>query len=82
MTSIATATLRMLEAIRILNPNIKFYQASSSEMFGDNPEYPQNESTKLMPASPYACAKVFAHNIPHNFCSINNLASKILFVKW
>ena len=67
MTSIATATLRMLEAIRILNPSIKFYQASSSEMFGDNPEYPQNENTKLMPASPYACAKVFAHNICNNY---------------
>jgi GDPmannose 4,6-dehydratase len=65
--SIAMATLRMLEAIRIIDPKIKFYQASSSEMFGDNPEHPQSEKTQLMPASPYACAKVFAHNICNNY---------------
>ena len=48
-------------------PETKFYQASSSEMFGDNPEYPQNELTRLMPASPYACSKVFAYNIVRNY---------------
>jgi len=68
--SIAMGTLRMLEAIRTVDPTgnrIKFYQASSSEMFGDNPNYPFNEESKLMPASPYACAKVFAHNLVRNY---------------
>jgi GDPmannose 4,6-dehydratase len=64
---IALGTLRLLEATRTLLPESKLYQASSSEMFGDNPEYPQDENTKLMPASPYACAKVFAHNLVRNY---------------
>ncbi len=81
VATIAMATLRMLEAIRILNPKIRFYQASSSEMFGDNPEHPQNEKTALMPASPYACAKVFAHNICRNYRESYRLhiSSGILF---
>jgi GDPmannose 4,6-dehydratase len=65
--TIAMGTLRWLEAIRITDPTIRFYQASSSEMYGDNPEYPQTEDTKFMPASPYACAKVFAHNLVRNY---------------
>jgi GDPmannose 4,6-dehydratase len=64
---VGVATLRMLEAIRIIDPRIRFYQASSSEMFGDNPENPQNEKTEFMPASPYACAKVFSHNLCNNY---------------
>lgn len=64
---VAMGTLRILEAIRNINPKIKFYQASSSEMFGDNPAHPQDENTRLMPASPYACAKVFGHNIVRNY---------------
>lgn len=64
---VAMGTLRLLEAMRNVCCQAKFYQASSSEMFGDNPEYPQNEMTRLMPASPYACAKVFAHNICRNY---------------
>ena len=64
---VAMGTLRLLEAMRNTCPQAKFYQASSSEMFGDNPEFPQNELTRLMPASPYACAKVFAHNICRNY---------------
>ena len=64
---VAMGTLRILEAIRNMCPTTKFYQASSSEMFGDNPENPQSETTRLMPASPYACAKVFAHNICRNY---------------
>jgi len=64
---IAMGTLRILEAIRNILPNCKFYQASSSEMFGDNPNYPYDENSKLMPASPYACAKVFAHNLVRNY---------------
>ena len=57
----------MLEAIREYGKEIKFYQASSSEMYGDNPEYPQDEKTSLMPASPYACAKAFSHNLIRNY---------------
>ena len=64
---VAMGTLRLLEAMRNVCPQAKFYQASSSEMFGDNPENPQSETTRLMPASPYACAKVFAHNICRNY---------------
>lgn len=64
---VGMGTLRILEAMRNTCPQAKFYQASSSEMFGDNPEFPQRETTRLMPASPYACAKVFAHNICRNY---------------
>lgn len=61
------STLKLLEAIRNVNPKIKLYQASSSEMFGDNPNVPFNEESVLMPASPYACSKVFAHNLVRNY---------------
>ncbi|MEK7578825.1 MAG: GDP-mannose 4,6-dehydratase [Patescibacteria group bacterium] len=54
-------TLRMLEAMRRYVPSAKFYQASSSEMFGDVKETPQNESTPFNAQSPYGIAKVFAH---------------------
>ena len=64
---IAMGTLRLLEAMRHIVPNARFYQASSSEMFGDNPISPQDENTTLMPASPYACAKVFGHNLVRNY---------------
>lgn len=78
---VAMGTLRILEAIRNIDPKIKFYQASSSEMFGDNPENPQDENTRLMPASPYACAKVFGHNLVRNYRESYNLhaSSGILF---
>ena len=65
--AVAMGTLRLLEAVRNLCPSAKFYQASSSEMFGDNPNYPFNEESRFMPASPYACSKVFAHNIVRNY---------------
>ena len=65
--TIAMGTLRILEAIRNVDPSIRFYQASSSEMYGDNPNVPFNEESKFMPASPYACAKVFAHNLVRNY---------------
>ena len=65
--TIAMGTLRILEAVRFVNKDIRVYQASSSEMYGDNPNYPQDENTILMPASPYACAKVFAHNLCRNY---------------
>ena len=64
---VASGALRLLEAMRQCCPNAKFYQASSSEMFGDNPEVPQSETTALTPASPYACAKVYAHNLVRNY---------------
>ena len=67
LMTIGNGTLRWLEAIRSIDPTIKFYQASSSEMFGDNPNFPQTEETRLMPASPYACAKVYAHNLCRNY---------------
>ena len=65
--AVAMGPLRLLECIRTMQPDCRFYQASSSEMFGDNPEHPQNEETRLMPASPYACAKVFAHGLTRNY---------------
>ena len=65
--TIVMGTLRLLEAMRHVVPNARFYQASSSEMFGDNPESPQDESTALQPASPYACAKVYAHHLVRNY---------------
>ena len=79
--TIAMGTLRILETIRNACPHVKLYQASSSEMFGDNPEYPQDENTRLMPASPYACAKVFAHNLVRNYRESYGLhaSSGILF---
>jgi len=54
--------LNWLEAIRQIKPNTKYYQASTSEMFGDTHETPQNENTKLHGDSPYAIAKIAAHN--------------------
>ncbi|HZI28342.1 MAG TPA: GDP-mannose 4,6-dehydratase [Gemmatimonadaceae bacterium] len=60
-------TLRLLEAIRNLGMSPRFYQASSSEMFGKVVEVPQSERTPFHPRSPYACAKVFAHQITVNY---------------
>jgi len=81
---IANGTLRILEAIRNVHPKCRFYQASSSEMYGDNPNVPEvgyNENSRLMPASPYACAKVFAHNLVRNYRTSYGLhvSSGILF---
>lgn len=59
----ALGTLRILEAIRETGIKTKFYQASSSEMFGKVAEVPQNENTPFNPQSPYACAKVFSYSI-------------------
>jgi GDPmannose 4,6-dehydratase len=65
--AVGMGTLKLLEAIRNVNPKIKLYQASSSEMYGDNPNTPFNEQSVFMPASPYACSKVFAHNLVRNY---------------
>ncbi len=64
----ALGVTRMLEAIRLLDPKgIRFYQASSSEMFGKVQEVPQKESTPLYPRSPYGVAKVYGHWITVNY---------------
>ncbi len=63
----ALGTLRLLDAIKGLNPKIKFYQAGSSEMYGKVLEIPQKETTPFYPRSPYAVAKVFAHHITVNY---------------
>src|SRR5438874_671003 len=57
---------RMLEAIRVVNTHIRFYQASSSEMFGKVEETPQNENTRFYPRSPYGVAKLYGHWITVN----------------
>ena len=56
-----TAVTRFVESIKTINPNVKFYQASSSEMYGNSNTEVQNEETTFSPASPYAAAKLYAH---------------------
>ena len=63
----AVGVCRVLEAIRLVNPKIKFYQASSSEMFGKVREVPQKETTPFYPRSPYGVAKVYGHFITVNY---------------
>jgi len=63
---VAVGTLRVLEAIRVTGVASRFYQASSSEMFGSTPP-PQSENCAFHPRSPYACAKLFSHNITVNY---------------
>ena len=78
---VAMGTLKLLEATRNICPNTRFYQASSSEMFGDNPNIPHNEETHFAPASPYACSKVYAHHLIRNYRESYSLhaSSGILF---
>ncbi len=75
------AVTRALEAIRQVNPAIRFYQASSSEMFGKVLEVPQTETTPFYPRSPYGVAKVYGHFITVNYRESYDLfaASGILF---
>jgi len=77
----ALGVTRMLDAIRTVNPKIKFYQASSSEMFGKVQEVPQNEKTPFYPRSPYGVAKVYGHWITVNYRESYHLfaCSGILF---
>lgn len=63
----ALGVTRLLEAIRVVNPKIRFYQASSSEMFGKVTESPQKETTRFHPRSPYGVAKVYGHYITVNY---------------
>jgi len=66
-------TLRILEAIRHFNPKIRFYQASSSELFGKVQQIPQNENTPFYPRSPYGCAKLFAYWTTINYRESYNI---------
>ena len=77
----AVGVTRMLEAIRLVDPSIRFYQASSSEMFGKAHEIPQSERTPFHPRSPYGVAKVYGHFITVNYRESYGLfaASGILF---
>jgi len=79
--STALGVTRMLEAIRLAHPTAKFYQASSSEMFGKVREVPQTEETPFYPRSPYGVAKVYGHWITVNYRESYNLyaVSGILF---
>lgn len=63
----------ILEAIRIFNPDIRYYQASTSEMFGNANETPQNELTNFHPRSPYGAAKVYAHWMTVNYRESHNI---------
>ena len=66
---VGLGALNLLEAIKLTNPNIKVYQASSSEMFGNCTDVDgyQRETTRMKPTSPYGCAKVYAYNISCNY---------------
>lgn len=77
----ALGVTRMLEAIRFINPKIRFYQASSSEMYGKVLEVPQSEETPFYPRSPYGVAKVYGHWITVNYRESFNMfaVSGILF---
>ena len=77
----ALGVTRMLDAIRAVKPDIRFYQASSSEMFGKVQETPQTEKTPFYPRSPYGVAKVYGHWITVNYRESYNLhlTSGILF---
>jgi len=77
----ALGVTRILEAIRLVRPEARFYQASSSEMFGRVQESPQHEGTAFYPRSPYGVAKVYAHWITVNYRESYNLfaVSGILF---
>jgi GDPmannose 4,6-dehydratase len=77
----ALGVTRILDAIRIVNPEIRFYQASSSEMFGKVVEVPQTETTPFYPRSPYGVAKLYGHWITVNYRESYDLhaSSGILF---
>lgn len=77
----SSGVLSCLEAIRNTSPQTKFYQASTSEMYGDNSSAPQSETTVFSPVSPYACSKVAAHNLVINYRKAYGLfaCSGILF---
>jgi GDPmannose 4,6-dehydratase len=75
------AVVRLLESIRLVDPSIRFCQASSSEMFGNSRESPQGETTPFRPRNPYGIAKLFAHGMVGSYRTNHNLfaCSSILF---
>jgi len=77
----AMGVLRMVESIRQVNPKIKFYQASTSELYGKVQETPQTEKTKFWPRSPYGVAKLYGHHITINYREAHNMfaSTGILF---
>ncbi|MFH1503116.1 MAG: GDP-mannose 4,6-dehydratase, partial [Candidatus Diapherotrites archaeon] len=77
----ALGVINILDAIRLINPKIKFYQASTSEMFGKIQEFPQNEKTPFYPRNPYGFSKVYGYDITRNYREFYNLfaCSGILF---
>jgi len=77
----AMGVIRLLEVLRIVNPEVRFYQASTSEMFGKVKEIPQNEETPFHPRSPYGVAKLYAHWATVNYRESYNMfaCSGILF---
>ena len=79
--STAIGALNVLESIRLVNPDIRFYQASTSEMFGLIQESVQSESTPVYPRSPYGVSKVFAHWMTINYSESFNIhaSNGILF---
>lgn len=70
---VAIGTLRLLEALKNYKPDAKFYQASSSEMYGKVQSVPQNENTPFYPRSPYGCSKLFAYWITRNYRESYNM---------
>ena len=81
VSNIVLGSMRIFDICRNISPKTKIYQASSSEMYGDNTNAPQNEETVMSPASPYACAKLFSHNLARNYRESYDqfIASGILF---
>jgi len=77
----AIGVARLLECVREIDPEIRFYQASTSEMFGNVEESPQNEETAFVPSSPYAISKLYAHWMTKNYREAYDLftVSGILF---
>jgi GDPmannose 4,6-dehydratase len=81
LMTVGMGALSLLEAVRLCSPKTKFYQASTSEMFGYAQEVPQTEETRFYPRSPYAAAKLYAHSITVNYREAYDLfaCSGILF---